>query len=215
MRSCVDRNGLVIAPCASRPYSSGRGARNRRVRRGTDKVMGRVVAVAACGLLMSGCSSWTPSWMPSLDMSAFKPAPPTEQVRIESEPPGADARTVTGATCRTPCTLGLPMNDGTITVALNGYVAQTVPVQLEKPAEVRSEEFSSSSPHLNPNPIFVELQPNPPPPPVAKKPAPKKPKVAAIHPKPATAQADPAPSPAPPPPSGMATGPAWPTITPR
>ena len=153
--------------------------------------------------------------MPSLDMSAFKPAPPTEQVRIESEPPGADARTVTGATCRTPCTLGLPMNDGTITVALNGYVAQTVPVQLEKPAEVRSEEFSSSSPHLNPNPIFVELQPNPPPPPVAKKPAPKKPKVAAIHPKPATAQADPAPSPAPPPPSGMATGPAWPTITPR
>src|SRR5215472_15277113 len=179
MRSCVDRIGLVIAPCASRPYSSGRGERSRWVRRGTDKVMGRVLAVAACGLLMSGCSSWTPSWMPSLDMSAFKPAPPTEQVRIESEPAGADARTVTGATCRTPCTLGLPMNDGTITVALNGYVPQTVPVQLEKPPEGRTEEFSGLAPHLNPNPIFVELQPNPPPPPVTKKPAPKKPKIAA------------------------------------
>jgi PEGA domain len=153
-----------------------------------DSTVSRFAAVLAGGLLLSACSSGS-SWMPSFDLSALKPAPPTDQVRIESEPAGADARTASGVACRTPCTLNLPVNDGAITVALNGYVPQTIPVQVEKPPEGRTDEFNSPTAHLAPNPLFVELQPNPPPPPVAqKKPAQKKPRVATARPKPAPEQ---------------------------
>ena len=97
--------------------------------------------------------------------------------------------TASGVACRTPCTLNLPVNDGAITVALNGYVPQTIPVQVERPPEGRTDEFNSPTAHLAPNPLFVELQPNPPPPPVAqKKPAPKKPRVATVRPTPAPQQ---------------------------
>jgi hypothetical protein len=176
---------------------------------GKDAIMSRVIAIAACGLLLSACSGW----LPSFDMTAaFKSAPPTEPIYIETDPPGADARTSVGATCHTPCTLGLPMSNGSVTVAMNGYMPQTVPVQLVTPTEGRSDEFGAPSAHLAPNPIYVELQANPPPPPpVAKKPAPKKPRVAAIKPKPATLQSAPAAtgSTAPPPPTtSMAP---WPT----
>jgi hypothetical protein len=171
-----------------------------------DTMMSRIIALAACGVFVSACSG-----MPSFNLSALQPAPPTEAVQIESEPPGADARTASGATCRTPCTLGLPMTEGTITVALNGYTTQTVPVQVERPIGVRPEEFGAPSPHLKPNPIFVELEPTPPP---AKKPVPKKPKVAART-KPAaeqsatTAATAPSLSPAP---AGATMGPPpWPT----
>jgi hypothetical protein len=104
----------------------------------------------------------------------------------------------------------LPINDGTITVAMNGYMPQTVPVQVERPNEVRPDEFGATAAHLTPNPIFVELQPTPPPPPVAKKPPPKKPRVVARL-KPATTEqpAAPAPGSAPPPPG--AAMPQWPT----
>jgi hypothetical protein len=45
--------------------------------------------------------------MPSFDF--FKSGPSTEVLRIESEPPGADARTSQGQTCRTPCELSVPV----------------------------------------------------------------------------------------------------------
>jgi hypothetical protein len=195
MRSRVKHFVPAVAPRAPRPYHVGRGSGLMpiKLRMGMDKIIGRVIAVAACGLFVSACSSWLPS-MPSIDMSAFKSAPPTEQVSIETDPPGADARTSLGTTCRTPCTLGLPMSNGTVTVAMNGYMPQTVPVQLVMPTEVRNDEFGAPSAHLTPNPIYVELQANPPPPPTAKKPAPaKKPRVAAAaKPKPTTAQVVPA-----------------------
>jgi hypothetical protein len=139
-------------------------------RPGINTIMSHAVAVAACGAIVSACSG-----VPGLNFSAFKSGPPTEQVSIETTPPGADARTASGASCRTPCTLGLPMNDGSITVALDGYTPQTVPVQLEKPSDTRPDAFTTQ-PHLTPNPVVVELEPTPPP---VKKPVAKKPKVVA------------------------------------
>jgi hypothetical protein len=191
MRPGIEGDKLAVAPRAPAAYHLGPARSGLRARMTADPIVSRVAAVLAGGLLLSACSSWS-SWMPSVDLSAFKPAPPTDQVRIESEPAGADARTASGAACRTPCTLNLPVNDGTITVALNGYVPQTVPVQVEKPPEGRPDEFSTPSAHLTPNPLFVELQPNPPPPVAVKKPAPKKPRVASVRPKPAPSQPAPA-----------------------
>ena len=60
-----------------------------------------------------------PDWM-SLD--ALKPAPMMDTVRFELEPPGAEARTSNGQSCRTPCALALPANSTMmVTFTLNGY----------------------------------------------------------------------------------------------
>ncbi len=124
-----------------------------------DVLMSRVIAIAACGFTLAACSMS----MPSLDM--FKSGPSTETLRIESEPGGADARTAQGQSCRTPCELTLPAgNETQITVALNGYQPQTVPV--------RPEVGGTST--LQPNPVYVELQPMASPVPAKKRPAKKK-----------------------------------------
>jgi hypothetical protein len=205
MRNCIEPDLLAIAPDGLPRYNVGRGCMNHPARQRID-TMSRIFALAACGVFVSACSG-----MPSFNLSAFQPAPATEQVQIESEPPGADARTASGATCRTPCTLGLPMSEGAITVALNGYTSQTVPVQLERPTSVRPDEFGTPSVHLKPNPIYVELEPTPPP---AKKPAPKKPKVVARA-KPAAEQsaatAATAPALSPAPAGATMAPPPWPT----
>jgi hypothetical protein len=61
--------------------------------------MKRFVAIAACGLGLSACSSM-PSWNP-FDLPKAAPAATTMQ--FESEPAGAEARTSVGQSCRTPC----------------------------------------------------------------------------------------------------------------
>src|SRR5215813_114911 len=86
--------------------------------------MSRVIAVAACGLALAACSMS----MPSLDF--FKSGPGTEVLRVESEPPGADARTSQGQSCRTPCELTVQSGgEMTVSYALNGYQPQTVQVR--------------------------------------------------------------------------------------
>lgn len=170
-------------------------------RRRINTIMSHAAAIAACGTIVSACSA-----VPNLNLAAFNSGPPTEQVSIESSPPGADARTAAGASCRTPCTLGVPMNDGSITVALDGYAPQTIPVQLEKPAETRPDAFTPQA-HLAPNPVVVELQPTPP---AVKKPA-KKPKVLARA-KPAAEQTVTTTSTVSPAPTGASMAPPpWPT----
>jgi hypothetical protein len=75
-------------------------------------------------------------------------SPSPEQVRIESEPPGAEARSSEGPTCQTPCEFAIPSGrDILVTVAMNGYQPVTVPVGPE-----------SSGGRLQPNPVHVELQ---------------------------------------------------------
>jgi len=109
----------------------------------------RVIAVAACSLGLASCTSW----MPSFDMFASKPT--TAMLSIESDPPGAEARTSLGNVCRTPCTQQVPLS-GEITVnyALNGYMPTTLTVR---------PTGADSGAQLDPNPAFAELKPNAPP----------------------------------------------------
>lgn len=130
--------------------------------------MYRVIAIVSGGLALAACSS-TPDWM-SLD--ALKPAPIMDTVRFESEPPGAEAKTSNGQTCRTPCALALPSNAPlSVTFSLNGY----------QPESENIEPVSAGlgSPELRPNPVQVELTPAPPPPKPVKKPAVKRKRPAA------------------------------------
>jgi len=160
--------------------------------------------------------------MPSL--SFMKSAPPAEALRIESEPPGADAKTSLGQSCRTPCELTVQAGgELSVTLALNGYQPQTVSVRPEVPAQApRDVEFSSGAPRLAPNPVYVELQPALLAPPAKKPVAAKKKKpitAAAARPAPppvtaAAPAAAPAPGPAPAPatePAASATNFPWPS----
>lgn len=100
-------------------------------------------------------------------MDFFKSTPSTEMVRIESEPPGAEAKTTSGQSCRTPCELSVqPGNDTSVSLALSGYQSQTVALRAE-----------SDGGKLGPNPLYVELQT------AAPAAAKKKKKVAAAKPK--------------------------------
>jgi len=122
--------------------------------------MSRLIAVVACGFLLAACSMS----MPSFDM--FKSGPSTEVLRIESEPPGADARTSQGQSCRTPCEMSVPTTDEfAVTIALTGYQPQTLPVRVES---------GGGDTRLQPNPLYVELQPAAPQPRQKAPPAPKK-----------------------------------------
>jgi PEGA domain-containing protein len=123
--------------------------------------MSRVLALVACGFTLAACSTSLSSLsLPSMDF--FKSSPPTETVRIESQPPGAEAKTTQGQTCRTPCEMTVQTEGNvSVTVALNGYQPQTVPLHSEN---VQTGESSASTAKLAPNPVYVELQANPPPP---------------------------------------------------
>ncbi len=126
--------------------------------------MSRVIAVAACGFALAACSMS----MPSLEF--FKSGPATEVLRVESEPPGADARTSQGQSCRTPCELTVPSSgEMTVSYALNGYQPLTLQVRPETPPQSYGD---GGSVRLQPNPAYAELQPARPP--AKKKPAAKR-----------------------------------------
>src|SRR5262245_19749421 len=113
--------------------------------------MTRVVAVLACGFALAACSMS----MPSMDF--FKSTPPTEVLRVESEPPGADARTSQGQSCRTPCELTVQSGgEMSVSFALNGYQPQTV--QVRPDVAPTSYSDSGTGGRLQPNPVYAELQ---------------------------------------------------------
>jgi hypothetical protein len=153
----------------------------------------RFLAVIGSAAALAACSS---------DMAGFKSGPFLDTVNLESEPPGAEAKASNGQTCRTPCSLALPVDaSASITFTLNGYQPET-----EKLEAITS---TGEPPRLRPNPVVVELSPGAPS--TAKKstkPATKKP---ATRPK-TTA--------APPPPPPMTAAPVqapsspWPTNPP-
>ncbi len=155
--------------------------------------MYRVIAIVCGGLALVACSS-TPDW---LSPNALKPQPILDTVRLESTPPGAEAKTSNGQTCLTPCALALPTETQlTVTFTLNGYLPDTESLD---PISLTGTETK-----MEPNPIVVELAPAPPPPkamlPVKKKPVAKKKvsavkKPAAAKPAPAATAAEPAPQP--------------------
>ena len=133
--------------------------------------MKRVVAIAVCGLSLAGCSS-LPSWMQVSTPSFMNSAPAGTNMQFESEPAGAEARTSTGQTCRTPCSLAVTASEFTVSFALPGYQPQTVPVRVVASTDPRdpNAQADTSDPRLVPNPVFVELQ-TAAPPVAARKPA--------------------------------------------
>jgi hypothetical protein len=158
--------------------------------------MPRVIAIASAAAAvlgaagLGGCSSM--SW----DM--FKSEPPPLQVQLDSNPPGADARTSLGPGCKTPCSVSVPAPDAPFTVsfALPKHQPASVPVNvIRNPGDFTTP----ASVTTDPNPVFAELQPAVPARPVRKPHRPRKPKPAAA---PAPAAEAPAASPFPDPNAG-------------
>jgi hypothetical protein len=154
------------------------------------------MAVVACGFALTACTS---SWMPSFDMPSLGGGggAGVASLAVESDPPGAQA-SAGGASCVTPCRLTVPVNGPfNVTVALNGFAPQTIPIRVMQPDDPRlgSEEMGSGGVRLEPNPLYVELERAAPPPPPAQKKKPKRPAVSSRQTAPVTAQA-PAPAPA-------------------
>ncbi len=115
--------------------------------------MRRVIAVSACGFILAACSMS----MPGMDF--LRSGPTTEVLRIESEPPGADARTAEGQSCRTPCELTIPATgEVAISFALAGYNPQVVSVRAEAPPAASYAEGAPPT-RMQPNPVYAELMP--------------------------------------------------------
>ncbi len=136
--------------------------------------MCRVAIIIAGSLAVAGCSALAPGdWLPGMSLGGGAGYP----LKLESDPPGADARTSPGPACRTPCTVTVPARDDlTVTFALTGYETQTVPVSLQR-ADVLGSELTTAV-QFAPNPVVAQLEPAPPP--VAKKKSAKpKPRTAA------------------------------------
>jgi hypothetical protein len=135
--------------------------------------VGLVVAATAAvmGVGLAGCSAM-PDWIPSPSMpdwfSSSSSGPQLQTLRFESDPPGADVRTIQGQTCFTPCALAVASQSQPITITKAGYVAQTIQVSVGPPPE--HSFWESPPPTLVPNPVQVVLQALPPPKPVRKPP---------------------------------------------
>jgi hypothetical protein len=151
--------------------------------------MRRVIAMALAGGCLGGCSS-----MPSLSWDYFKSTPAPIQVQLESQPPGADARTSVGPGCKTPCSVSVapPDNGFTVTYNLPRFQPATIPVQvIRNPGDLTTSATTTT----DPNPVFAQLAPAGPPPKIHGPKKNKKPKAGA----PATADS-PFPDPSNPPP---------------
>jgi len=138
-------------------------------------MMYRVLLVAGSAIALAACSS-SPDWM---SFGGMKSGPMLDTVSFESEPPGAEAKTSNGQTCRTPCSLALPVESPlTVTFTLNGYAPESEKLEMI--------QETGEPPRFGPNPVVVELSPaaqqprstkKPPP---AKKPAARRPAAAAV-----------------------------------
>ena len=121
----------------------------------------RVCAVAS-KLVLAACGSS----MPSLDFIPSLSGGASVSLTIESDPPGADAKTSLGPTCRTPCILSVPADrEFTVSYVLEGYAPQIVTVTPRTPERTRLEPEvggPAALPELSPNPVFAQLDPAPP-----------------------------------------------------
>ena len=120
--------------------------------------MYRVIALAGAALVLAACSSNSdifknPDWFKT---DAFRMEPVLETVRFESEPPGAEATTSIGKSCRTPCALALPGSKPfDVTFTLAGFQSDVEKVEVFA--------IGDGSTKLRPNPVLAELTPLPPP----------------------------------------------------
>jgi hypothetical protein len=174
-----------VAPAWVRPYPCrGRAGSSRSS--GTVNMMYRVLVIAGGALALAACSS-SPDWV---SFGGMKSGPMLDTVSFESEPPGAEAKASNGQTCRTPCSLALPVESPlTVTFTLNGYAPESEKLEMI--------QATGEPPRFGPNPVVVELTPAAQQPrPAAKKPPAKKPATkrpaAAAAPRPAPMTAAPA-----------------------
>jgi hypothetical protein len=153
--------------------------------------MRRVIVISLAGIALSGCASFS---VPGLDF--LTPAPPVATLQLESSPQGAEARTSAGPSCRTPCSVSVPVAPLTVTYTLDRFQPVTVPVQpMQTGAVANSIDLNTTAViELDPNPVFAQLAPAAP---VkrAKRPPPKR----VTKRPPAAAAPPPASSPFPPP----------------
>ena len=91
-------------------------------------------------------------------MDAFKAAPATVQVELDSVPPGADAVTSVGPSCKTPCSVAVAAPDAgfSVTYTMNKFQPVTVPVQV---VHIAGDVTTPASTSLDPNPVVAELKP--------------------------------------------------------
>lgn len=156
--------------------------------------MRRVFLSAFMAAALSGCGSVS---LPGLGGLTSGSAPPTT-IQLESNPPGAEAQTSTGQSCRTPCAVSVPAQAMTVTFTLDRHQQQTVSLQpVQRPAidvDVNADSTGFVT-VLEPGPVYAELTPVGP---VAKKrPAKRSAKRAASAPPPPIAAAEPSPFPEP------------------
>ena len=109
------------------------------------------MTIAGAGLASSlgGCSAFSTGSITDY----FKSTPPAIQVQIESTPPGAEAKTSLGPSCKTPCSVSVspPDNTFTVTYALNKFQQATVPVTvIRNPGDVTAPATTT----IDPNPVF-------------------------------------------------------------
>lgn len=127
----------------------------------------QIIPAALFALALAGCagapSPSLPTWL-----TRKPPVPPTVALQFVSEPPGAEVHTVDGQSCKTPCSLAMPLKDQPVSFGLNGYLPQTVPVAVGP----------SGEPNFLPNPLAVTLQSARPEAKPAAKPKPTKPRPA-------------------------------------
>jgi len=109
------------------------------------------VAVAAlAGISLTSCSSALSSTSSTEELQALN---------FESDPPGAEIRTIQGQTCITPCELRVPPHEQPVTITKNDYVPQTVQVTLGPQPD--HSFWQHPPPALLPSPVRVVLQPVP------------------------------------------------------
>ncbi len=135
--------------------------------------MRRVIVISLAGIALSGCASFS---VPGLDF--LTPSPQMATLQLESRPPGAEARTSAGPSCRTPCSVSVPAAAPlTVTYTLDRYQPQTVSVQPIQQAVVNPNVDAGGAAYvidLDPNPVFAELAPTAPPKRTTKRPPPKR-----------------------------------------
>ena len=108
--------------------------------------MRRALMLAICGVSLSACTS--------SNLLQLESKPATVSLALESQPPGAEAKLASGASCTTPCTLPVTAAAGgvAVTYSLPGYKTQTVQV------DVVPSATAAEGPRLEPNPALVELE---------------------------------------------------------
>ena len=133
--------------------------------------MSRFIVLAALGTALAGCSA-----IPGLPGSDTK----TQNISMQSTPPGAEVSFAGGTSCHTPCSLATPGNNGTYYAkfALDGHQPMSIPVKVTTGKE---NWYSSEVITMDPQSVTAKLEPITPP----KKNAPH-------HKQPATAKAQPA-----------------------